>query len=247
MLELGNDLFQTVVLGLLLVSLLLLLLAVNNLSKIKKTLEEGLTRSQIGDLTSAQGSDTSHSHGAPAAIQTATATDLAPEPAAWSGTPAATETSSSNWGEGSWSGPSETTPTPAPEAQQVPVQQQASAASVGPNPADMPDEQPVEHEGRWWFKRGGEILLYDEATGQWGPTSQAAAPQAAAPLAATQPVAGASAYSDFKDLASATPEPEPATGGSFGGEGSGFWKCESCGAVNGSTATSCRMCFAARV
>jgi hypothetical protein len=26
----------------------------------------------------------------------------------------------------------------------------------------------------------------------------------------------------------------------------GFWKCPTCGAVNGSTATSCRMCFAAR-
>lgn len=239
MLELSNDLFQTVVLGLLLVSLLVLLLAVNNLSKIKKTLEEGLTRSQIGDLTSPQGADTSQSLGAPAAIHTATTTDPASETAAWSGTPAA-DTSSTGWGEGSWAGPTETTPTPAPVAQ-APVQQQAPAASIGPNPADMPDEQPVEHEGRWWFKRGGEILLYDEATGQWGP-----APQAAAPVATAQPVGGASAYSDFKDLASATPEPEPATGGSFGSEGSGFWKCESCGAVNGSTATSCRMCFAAR-
>jgi ribosomal protein L40E len=27
--------------------------------------------------------------------------------------------------------------------------------------------------------------------------------------------------------------------------GSG-WKCPNCGAVNGSTATSCRMCFTAR-
>ena len=26
----------------------------------------------------------------------------------------------------------------------------------------------------------------------------------------------------------------------------GHWKCPTCGAVNGSTATSCRMCFTAR-
>jgi hypothetical protein len=25
-----------------------------------------------------------------------------------------------------------------------------------------------------------------------------------------------------------------------------FWKCASCGAINGSTATSCRMCFTPR-
>jgi hypothetical protein len=91
---------------------------------------------------------------------------------------------------------------------------------------DMPEEQPIEREGRWWFKRGGELLLYDETTAQWVP----------APVA---------------EVPSNVPGESPRGGAEFGGAAaaetsSSFWKCPSCGAVNGSTASTCRMCFAAR-
>ncbi|MDQ3662342.1 MAG: hypothetical protein M3454_15060 [Actinomycetota bacterium] len=82
----------------------------------------------------------------------------------------------------------------------------------------MPEEQPFERGGRWWFKRGQELLVYEEQTAQWVP-----APATEIPAA----------------------EPEP---GPVGGPAtqSGFWRCPSCGAINGSTASTCRMCFAAR-
>ena len=90
---------------------------------------------------------------------------------------------------------------------------------------DEPEEQPFERDGRWWFKRGGELLVYDEGTGQW----------VAAPQAASAVTAGPAATSTFAAVSPvATAE---------AGEG---WKCSSCGAVNGSTATSCRMCFSPR-
>ncbi|HVM34638.1 MAG TPA: Ran-binding zinc finger domain-containing protein [Actinomycetota bacterium] len=95
----------------------------------------------------------------------------------------------------------------------------AAAQTAEPAAASQPEpqEQPFERDGRWWFRRGAELLVYDESTGQW--------------VAA----------------------PEEASGASAGGAGAtasaaegGFWKCPACGAVNGSTATTCRMCFTAR-
>ena len=89
-------------------------------------------------------------------------------------------------------------------------------------PADlsgMPEEQPFERGGRWWFKRGQELLVYEEQTAQW------------VPAPATE-------------IPAAEPEPEPEPAGPA--TQSGFWRCPSCGAVNGSTAATCRMCFAAR-
>lgn len=99
----------------------------------------------------------------------------------------------------------------------------ASASSAGLL-GNEPEEQPFERDGRWWFKRGGELLVYDEGTGQW-----VAAPGSGA-SAATTATQGASTTVTTTTVADA-------------GEG---WKCASCGAVNGSTATSCRMCFAPR-
>jgi hypothetical protein len=86
---------------------------------------------------------------------------------------------------------------------------------------DEPEEQPFERDGRWWFKRGGELLVYDEGTGQWVAAPGGAS--SAAGAGATQTLTAPTATDT--------------------GEG---WKCSSCGAVNGSTATSCRMCFAPR-
>jgi hypothetical protein len=97
----------------------------------------------------------------------------------------------------------------------------AAAAPATAMRGDEPEEQPFERDGRWWFKRGGELLVYDEATGQWVASGGAAPAPTIAPAGATTPVLS----------------------GTDAGEG---WKCSSCGAVNGSTATSCRMCFAPR-
>ena len=108
---------------------------------------------------------------------------------------------------------------PAPTGQPVPAHGEPAARAETLEPAaaepahrtrvDEPQEQPFERDGRWWFRRGAELLLYDESTGQWVPAP--------------------------------TTEPGPADQ-----EGQGFWKCPSCGAVNGATATTCRMCFSAR-
>jgi hypothetical protein len=108
---------------------------------------------------------------------------------------------------------------PAPTGQPVSAHGEPAARAETLEPAaaepahqtrvDEPQEQPFERDGRWWFRRGAELLLYDESTGQWVPAP--------------------------------TTEPGPADQ-----EGQGFWKCPSCGAVNGATATTCRMCFSAR-
>ena len=87
------------------------------------------------------------------------------------------------------------------------------------------EEGPYERDGRWWFRRGEELRVYDAATGQWVPASDepsdeplaqtVAPPESAAPVAATPTQ-------------------------------SGFWKCAVCSAVNAASARTCRMCFAAR-
>src|SRR5687768_7973187 len=45
-----------------------------------------------------------------------------------------------------------------PEAQE-PVVDSAFAAH-----ADDPQEEPFQRDGRWWFRRGDELLLYDESS-----------------------------------------------------------------------------------
>lgn len=88
---------------------------------------------------------------------------------------------------------------------------------------DEPDEQPFERDGRWWFKRNGELLVFDEQTQEW------------VPAPAPSPVAVSVGGSE-DSIQPLTVAPEPG----------GFWKCGACGAVNGSTVPSCRMCFADR-
>lgn len=197
--EIDSDLFQVLALLLLFLTLITLLAALSALSKIRKALEG---RPQVSVAPEAQ------TYEAPPAQ-----TYEAPAPAA-AAHAAPTQVSQ-----------------PAPQAAQpevatgfVPVSEAVPAATSTALRGDEPDEQPFERDGRWWFKRGGELLVYDEGTGQW-----VAAPQAGAvtPAAAT-------ATSTL-----------PATGAVPADAGEG-WKCSSCGAINGSTATSCRMCFAPR-
>lgn len=104
-----------------------------------------------------------------------------------------------------------------------------SSVETGASGASQePQEQPFERDGRWWFRRGSELLIYDEATGQWVP-----APSGPGGPSATQPMQ--TTISDVSGATSGQPSSDQ-----------GFWKCPTCGAVNGSTATTCRMCFTAR-
>ena len=161
-----------------------------------------------------------------------------------------------------------------------------SADSGGPG--EEPEEAPFERDGRWWYRRGGELLVYDERVEQWvdpaaanTETGQSRAPEPSrpAPYESPEPV-GMGVYDSPKvggapeqhplDEAKgwdATPSthapieepvspPQPITENVDTGPAEGqapadselgsHWKCPACGVINGSTATSCRMCFAAR-
>jgi hypothetical protein len=171
------------------------------------------------------------------------------------------------------------------------------------------EEGPYERDGRWWFRRGAELLVYDEQLEQWvdsnAATDEGATPETVAqpepvtqaepapaaqpePVAQAEPVpdpepephpldearewtaredktspiplAGEPVPSAATEVTSAAPIPEPVSAPPSiaedpGGEqaaaqeqpaSSGHWKCPSCGVINGSTASSCRMCFGAR-
>lgn len=147
------------------------------------------------------------------------------------------------------------TPEPTPVAtafEPMPDAGEAGDASPagGPGTAEEePQDQPYERDGRWWFRRGDELLAYDESTGTWVP-----APAESGGGSVQEPAA-AGTERTFGDLtaASATSSFEPALAGASPAEAAvstetagAYWKCPSCGAVNGSTAASCRMCFTAR-
>ena len=122
----------------------------------------------------------------------------------------------------------------------------AAAALETPEPEETaepedPQDQPFERDGRWWFRRGDELLVYEEQTGQW--------------IAAEEPSKSGSVAAGAPAGAETDAAAEPGGSGAAGGQVTTqleaaptgtFWKCPSCGAVNGSTATSCRMCFTAR-
>ncbi|MGH2735702.1 MAG: hypothetical protein ACRDKZ_08980, partial [Actinomycetota bacterium] len=83
-----------------------------------------------------------------------------------------------------------------PSGETSPVQTSSVAEDgpVGTEPAvasaEEPQEQPFERDGRWLFRRGDELLMYDEQTGQWGP-----APAGATLADAPEPVGTAPASS----------------------------------------------------
>lgn len=105
--------------------------------------------------------------------------------------------------------------------------------------SDEPEEEPFQRDGRWWFKRGGELLVYNEGTAQWEPADR---PEHWSGDTATTSIAAApAAASTTAPSPTAATAPQPAVSGAGTG-----WKCPSCGAINGSTAASCRMCFTAR-
>jgi Na+-transporting methylmalonyl-CoA/oxaloacetate decarboxylase gamma subunit len=141
-----------------------------------------------------------------------------------------------------------------------------AAARVAQSPSslrDLPQDEPFERDGRWWFVRGDELLVYDEGTGQWTPgdpsalglsgasqTQARAAGQEASHSQGAQQPGGQGATSEMPAVSGSYQSHDPAgTAPSSGQEQTaegGFWKCPSCGAVNGSTSPTCRMCFTPR-
>lgn len=215
MLDLDQELFQTIVLAGLLLLLLVSLAILAALSGIRKTIEEASARASFTD--GGYGSAMPQGDNAPREDYRETSQPAAQTAQNWqteSTTPAAASTAAATAG--------------------VPVTSQIAPTSSEP----MPEEQPFEREGRWWFKRGNEILLYDEQSGQWVPAPEGALGGGSA---ASQP----SVSSAFQSIQAAEPAPA-STGTGERQDSGGFWKCPSCGAVNGSTAATCRMCFTAK-
>jgi hypothetical protein len=219
------DLFRLVLSGLFAVAILALFALLSTLQGIKRALEKG--GPGASPTSSAVPASTSY-EAQPAAAQPvarAAAEPVAAEPAPVAQA-ASIRTVLENEGAAQ---PAQAEPV---QAQAAPVQAQVApvqaepAAQVAETSAFAshvdtaePQDEPFQRDGRWWFRRGNELLVYDEATGQWQPT---AAEAGAAPAATT----------------TATQAPVAASGAG--------WKCANCGAINGSTATSCRMCFTVR-
>lgn len=203
--EIDPNLYQILTLVLLAVIALALIGVVSALSGIKKSLSEG------------GGKVPAEPQAQPAPAEERPTPVEQPQPAAAVATSSPTPSEAAVPSGGFV--PTEQEP-PRAAAEPAPAEVAAAPepAAAAPEPAAEPQEQPFERDGRWWFRRGNELLVYDETSGQWVPAPSAA------------PVGGAAAAGAAEPAAS---------------EG-GFWKCPSCGAVNGSTATTCRMCFTAR-
>jgi hypothetical protein len=229
-----ENLFQLVTVGLLGVTLLVLLVTLLTLNKLSKKIEEGAPSSTRGSY------EREEPTGAPPG-------QMALAPTEETGTPEPAAQASSFPATGAAQEPEPVAEQREPEAAaQVEEAQpvaatetsvQAQPVAAGTGFEDAPEEQPFERDGRWWFKRGDELLVYDEQSGQWE-----AAP-ANATAASPAPVVTGSDSGWDQGAASPAAGQETESAQSAQDPGS-FWKCTSCGAVNGSTATSCRMCFA---
>jgi hypothetical protein len=242
--ELDPDLARIIALGLLGVLVLLLIAILAALGRLRRSIETmGAARPAEEPRPESVGAveaEPTPLQAAPEPLETTSAAEVAPEPVAQEPEPVAQEPEPVAQEPEPIAEEPEPEPVarepvaqepepvgaePAPTQEQPAVQEQQPAAAVA---VDEPQEQPFERDGRWWFRRGDELLVYNDASGQWeaAPTQTAPA-EVAAPAAATTV---------------GTEQGAPAQTQ----EQQGFWKCPSCGAVNGSTATTCRMCFSAR-
>ncbi|MGH2750490.1 MAG: hypothetical protein ACRDK3_06410 [Actinomycetota bacterium] len=242
--ELDNSTFQLVTMALLGITLLVLVMTLVSLSKLGKKVDEGLASRPDPGPQPEHGEEVQQQR-LEAAPQEERARQAEPEEEA----PAAEEPVAQSWGY-------RATPQAEPVAQRTAAadagssappseQREDTAAQAGPSPepqpeaatsfANAPEEQPFEHQGRWWFKRGDELLVYDEQSGQWEP----APAEGMGHTAAEQPQGEARQPESAAPQQAADQPPEEAAQGTF-------WKCPSCGAVNGSTAAACRMCFTPR-
>lgn len=219
------DLFYVLATVLLLAILLALLAGLSTLNAIKNGLAGGaggVARDTSAGSTSSLGAvaeSSTYDLPATSAAQAGSAYAASPEVSSYTQPePAATSTA--------YSQPEEVATGFVSMAEVEPQIAQATGGGVTLR-GDEPEEQPFEREGRWWFKRGGELLVYEEGTGQW----------------VAAPGGGGGAPASTGTAAFPTTGSEAGVTQADAGEG---WKCSSCGAVNGSTATSCRMCFTPR-
>ena len=147
---------------------------------------------------------------------------------------------------------------PEPEHEAEPVAAQEAEHDTEQADSEGSEEKPFRRDGRWWFRRDDELLVYDDASGEWLPSD--ASPRESSFVIARDPapLAGVEPGSDLsRETASVATKERDAVSENADqvfpeGEAteqlaaSSFWKCATCGAVNGSTTASCRMCFAAR-
>ncbi len=147
-------------------------------------------------------------------------------------------------------------PTPPPDSEHDASRE---APPVEEAPTEDTEEGPFERDGRWWYRRDGELLVYDELVEQWvdpdavhAPGSESGTPSAAA-ATPEHPLDEAKGWdatpSTFAPIPEPASPPEPITEAAAEpdrDEPGGHWKCPACGVINGSTASTCRMCFAAR-
>lgn len=217
--EIDTDLFQTLTLGGLALTLLLTLIALSSISRLRKRVEElGGTEGRAIEERAAVVEPEPRRDEVAAAAPVQETSEPEPEPARTSEQeqPAVSSAYAEHHDETSGAGATS-----------------ASEVATSTATEEEPQEQPFERDGRWWFKRGDELLVYEESTGEW----VAAGSDSPGGGAAAAQTSGAEQTQQFGGAAS----------GEESSESSGaFWKCPSCGATNGSTATSCRMCFAAR-
>lgn len=217
--EIDTDLFQIIVMGLLVVLLIALLLVLNNLTKIGKSIDEAMSGSGV-----ARGEEPQTRQDTPAGSTGGGGYTDVPQQQSY--TPQ--QQSYAPPAQTAYEPPAHQTQQPEPQTQQPQTATQPAAARQQSHEEPMPEEQPFERQGRWWFKRGDELLVYDEQQGQWQP----------APAGSLGHGGPGSIATEFQSLSDSAPSAtSPAEAG---------WKCSSCGAVNGATATTCRMCFASR-
>lgn len=233
-----GDLFQSVLLGLLALGLIVQVALLATLGGIRKALEQ--RASQLPPESG--GAARQSGHDQPAQEPGASEADAAPAAATSGGAQAATIRGVLEQ-HGLHDEPAATQAETTEPAAEEPARQEHVTDSVFAAHADDPQEEPFQRDGRWWFRRGSELLLYDEATGQWQPAPEgsggAAAPDAGG---AAAPGAGAGTTTHTEPAGTTTTQASPAVADAV----ATYWKCPTCGAVNGSTAATCRMCFAAR-
>jgi hypothetical protein len=235
-----ENLFQLVTVGLLGITLLVLLVTLLTLNKLAKKVEGGAPSRAEPPY---QGEDEAGAPPGQVALASSQQATSTPEPAAQESTSPAARAQEPEpvveHKEPEVVGAAAQVEEVRPVAAAEPAVQEPEPAPTSTGFEDAPEEQPFERDGRWWFKRGDELLVYDEQSGQWesAPAGTTAAGAAAAPVVP----AADSGWEQGSGSPAAGGEAEPAQAAQDPGS---FWKCPSCGAVNGSTATSCRMCFA---
>jgi hypothetical protein len=234
--EIDSEMFELLTLVLLVVVAFIGLAVFGAVGKLRRSTEDalaGLSPHDEAEPTSLEGDpgpESEEKTTPPVAAEPATEASPAAEPERAAGPEVVAVPSSTG---AATSSASEVTPagengSSGSRTEQMPAQAQPAAEPVA---QDDPQDQPFERDGRWWFRRGDELLVHDEQSEQW--------------VSAPQPAAITTQPSRLNAVGGAGDLPAPGAGVEAV-EVDSFWKCPSCDALNGSTAGTCRMCFTAR-